>query len=218
MTTVLLRLHKRDDGRAFANDRSHKLKGRHPLEDVNSMSLVFCEEDFHGDRHEQVSMGLLLDGNLPEGTGHPLDSVTIEERFAIRSGLMLRESPVPYRMRMLALEVDQTDADKLTACLEKNACDRSMFIGTLTNIFVGRSELDEPPMKYLWRMPDAPYGEKAVFVFLHVNFHDNPGLTKKVKSDWRRLDDALLTNEAGIKTVTTVYRSFADLWPLFQGK
>jgi hypothetical protein len=216
MPTTLLNLLERNHGRAFANDRHPKLVHHHPMDHVTEMELVFTEEDYGRGRKEQTITGLLLTGDVPEGIGSPLEHAKDGVRFPIIASLMYRESPVRYRMRMLAIEILSDKAEAFQNALEKRRGeDRAAIIGTLMNIFVGRSEIDPPLMKYGWQAEHVE-GPKTTFVFLHVNFQDNPGLGKKLHSDWRRLDETLVGAGAGIvKSVDRTYASFADLWPLF---
>ena len=215
MHTILLNLLERRHGSQFASDRFPKLD-HHPLDHVREMELVFTEEDYRRNRKEQTIAGLLLTGKVPEGMGSPVEHAKDGVRFPILSSLMFRESPVRYRMRMLAIEVLSEQADALQKVFEKRTGeDRSTFIGTLMNIFVGRAEIDPPLMSHGW-MSGYVEGPKTTFVFLHINFQDNPGHGKKPPSSWRRLDKTLVGAGAGIvKGVDHTYASFADLWPLF---
>lgn len=217
MNQIFLDLLNRDHGRAFANDRSHKLGGRHPLDDVSKISLVFREEDYDLERKEQVIVGLALEGDVPAGLGAPLARRENGTRFEVSAGLLVRESPVPYRMRILGIEVAHEVGDALQRALEKNRLEQSMFIGTLVNIFAGRSEIDRPPMTYCWESTETRLGRAAMFLFLHVNFQDNPGLARKTMSAWRRPDDAFGIHQR-IRTMQMGHTSFPDLWPLFDPK
>lgn len=202
-------LFTREGARRFC--RIQRINDAHPLLFAQSAKIGYTPMRDNGPSFDPI-LHLVLTGVRADATAHT-ELSRYKTLIDVLSIEVHRESPVQYRMRTVILLVRTSDADKLADILRQLAADTSTIIGSLAHVATGQQENTYPPMACRRVFVDRDGETMTVFIALHVNYQDMPGMMPGwVHSDIVRVDNVTVNDDEDVVADLHVLNNFATIW------